>query len=66
MLDALAHLLCSKLCWHNWPRPTSPNLTQCKGVNMMKGMRRARTVHYGRGYRKVDKTQSVSSRSRDW
>ncbi len=22
MLDALAHLLCSKLCWHNWPRPT--------------------------------------------
>ena len=21
MLDALAHLLCSKLCQHNWPRP---------------------------------------------
>ena len=23
MLDAIAILLCSKLCWHNWLKPTA-------------------------------------------
>jgi len=23
MLNAFANLLCSKLCWHNWHKPTS-------------------------------------------